>query len=415
MPELHRLINIFFLSAAATGLPVGDTCISQYPLARHVVPLYRTALASAGNFEADIQIGAQTVRATVDTGSSDTWFMTQGTQCLNAFQPTSSANCGYNGTPLAHSPSFEPLPHEHLNLSYGIGDRIIAVPGSEHIVFGGIDVPKQLIGRAKTAATTYVGHATGLIGLAYPILTNLYPGNDPSTDVPCSDAVGANDTGCNIQHYSPLLSTVFKDGLTPPIFAFAISRSAPHGGLMTIGGIPDIHDPKINISSQSMVATVPIEKPNNLQHHVWYLITVEGLQYEGASETEGKGQYVVDSGTIQTLVGKEQAAKINALFDPPAVFSKKYNSYFVQCDAVAPELGVNIGGETFMFNKKDLILDLGPEFGSTCESGIQVGTFTGDYPPILSSLFMRNVLAVFDVGKTEMTFASRPYYEENIE
>ena len=411
MENLWTFAIIVIFAGRITALPSFSTCANRYPRAKHSVPLYRSAPPALGNFEADITVGTQNVRAILDTGSSNTWFMQQGVQCLDpaTFEPISNDLCGFTGPRLMPSSSFEQV-DTHSNLTYGSGQSIIAVDGYDHILFGGIEIPKQEINLATMVVGKFTENVTGLVGLAYPFLTKAYPGNNPSADVACNDTVGASNTSCNEQHYSPLLSTIFAKGLTPPLFAFAISRSAPKAGVMTVGGLPDLHEPSINVTSQSVEAIVPIEKYDGLQHYSWFVITVDSLNYPGAAAGAGKGQWVVDSGTIQTLVGKEQARYINTLFNPPAQYNETLGLYLVECNATAPDFGVEIGGKFFNFNSKDMILS--GQGDTVCESAIQPSTTAGSYPPILGSTFFRNVLAVFDVGESQMTFASRVHYQE---
>ena len=46
-----------------------------------------------------------------------------------------------------------------------------------------------------------------------------------------------------------------------------------------------------------------------------------------------------------------------------------------------------------------------------CLSGVQDGGELGSGSFILGDVFLKNVLAVFDVGEVEMAFSSRVYYE----
>ena len=122
------------LAAGVHALPSLQRCTDRYPPAKHTIPLYRTTLSAGGNFEADITTGSQTVRAVLDTGSSNTWFMQTGFQCLSAEShiPISSDLCGFQGTSLAPSSSFQGVPNTHANLSYGSGESIVGMTGSPH-------------------------------------------------------------------------------------------------------------------------------------------------------------------------------------------------------------------------------------------------------------------------------------------
>lgn len=408
---------MFILAAAAmlavesVALPPSHSVARLYPRTKHTLPLYRTGSEYFGNFEANITLGSQNVTAIIDTGSSNSWFMAQGVLCFNSstLETIPDNLCGFNGPRIKPSTSFHEIPNHHTNMSFGSGERIIASVGFENISFGGFEVPKQEIALAKLASPGYDGSASGLLGLAYPAMTNIYPGDDPSTDVSCPIATGANMTGCNQKHYSPLLTTIFANSQLPSVFSLALGRGAPHAGVMAIGGVPDIHDPRVNITKASVQATVPIEKYDGTKDYTYYLTSVDAFHYAGAPIGAGKGQYIVDSGTVPVSIDKENAKRFSALYDPPGWYNETLALFLVQCNATAPKLSVEIAGRSFPFNPMELILE--GEDPDICAAGIQAGVSAPGFPPILGSVWLRSVLAVFDVGKTEMTFASRTHYQ----
>ena len=74
--------------------------------------------------------------------------------------------------------------------------------------------------------------------------------------------------------------------------------------------------------------------------------------------------------------------------------------------ATVPKVGVTISGKTFYINAADLIL--GVSFGDgRCITGIYDG---GQGPYILGDVFLKNVLAIFDVGASQMRFFARENY-----
>lgn len=421
MPSFISLIRFALLvgtSGVAARPPSQASSASRYPLAKHIIPLHPPWQQAVGNFLADITIGTQTVSAIMDTGSSDFWFWQQDTRCLDTatLEQVNQSECGYQGIPLTQSASmFQQIPNAHWNTSYLVGEQLGGPIGYANISFGGIEVPKQEIALADYVTTGLFpmgGNTSGIVGLAYPSLTEVFPGTDPSKDVSCGAYPGANNTGCNQGHYSPLLSTIFADGLSPPVFSFALSRSASTGGVMAVGGVPKIHDPKVNVTRDSAEVTVPIAKRQNLEVYAWYIANVTGFHYAGApAQGTGKGQYIVDTGTVQNILEQETAERVLALFDPPAWYNKTLNAYLVQCNATAPDLAVEMGGVIFKHNPKDLILDAGDDV-NFCMAGVRPPVQGSSGETILGSVFLRSVLAVFDVGKTQMTFASRVHYQE---
>lgn len=77
----------------------------------------------------------------------------------------------------------------------------------------------------------------------------------------------------------------------------------------------------------------------------------------------------------------------------------------MNCSAVAPKFGVYIGSQFFYINPLDMMLETGL-------AGICLGTErrAGGGLAVLGDVFLKNVLAVFDVGASEMRFATREDY-----
>jgi hypothetical protein len=227
----------------------------------------------------------------MDTGSSDTFVFSTTVNCTDSQTkaPVSQGQCGISGPRYNVDGSFVPISYMHLNASYGNGAAIDGRMGYTRIEFAGLAVPKQEI-----SAITYAswggfaeGNVSGLLGLAYASLTSAYPG-PAYPDV--SD--GCLNGTCGPISYSPFLQTLFDSGISKPVFSFAISRSNRSGGLMTLGGIPDLHDGQVNVTTGSFT-TIPI-KPLKQNSTVLgaYAIDVDSLVYTGASGAAGQGRYI---------------------------------------------------------------------------------------------------------------------------
>ena len=395
------------------ALPSRHCVEHKFPPSPYTIPLYPPLQdhISNGVFSADITVGSQTLRVALDTGSADIWLLTDNAKCTAAgtLQPVPLDQCGYAGPRYIPDGNFETIPDEHLNISYGIGSTINGPLGYAKLNFGGASVPKQEISAATYASVGRLpeGNVSGLLGLAYPGITNAFPGSDPSKDVLCTK--DTNAASCGPQTYSPFLTTVFNDNLTQPTFAFALSRSASSGGVMTLGGIPDVNAPSIN-ATHGVAVTVPIEFYSNATILLLYVVTVDAFEYTGAPPNAGQGQFIVDTGTSINILSPTEASAFNALFDPPAIIDDSTGFYTVLCNATVPELGVKIGGQTFHHNAADMIIPVTGGDG-VCLSAVQAFLTTVALP-IIGAAFLKNVLAVFDVGGNEMTFISRVYYED---
>lgn len=73
-----------------------------------------------------------------------------------------------------------------------------------------------------------------------------------------------------------------------------------------------------------------------------------------------------------------------------------------------PTFGVQIGNSTFYIPPEDLLRQAAKDpTGEWCRVGV---TDTNGPPYVLGVTFLSNVVAVFDVGKSEMRFAARKEY-----
>jgi hypothetical protein len=127
------------LNAVRRGLPVADL---------HKLPKRQAGsspLTSLGGIEylIDITFGTEDVQVILDTGSSDTWLIQKGFTCTDANGNTQSAatcNFGpvYNGT-------ITQTPNENFQISYGDGEFVNGIIGTQDVTLAGITVPKQTV------------------------------------------------------------------------------------------------------------------------------------------------------------------------------------------------------------------------------------------------------------------------------
>lgn len=161
----------------------------------------------------------------IDTGSSDTWAVQKDFHCIDysgEFLPQES--CGFGAT---YPESFQyglTDPPSHMFIQYGDGEVVTGPMGFSDITVGNITVKKQQVCLANTTYWYGNNYTSGLMGLAFPALTNAYFG-DP-TD---------HDFGNQIQ-YSPLFTSMVNQGLIDPVFSIAIDRNAS-SGMIAFGGV----------------------------------------------------------------------------------------------------------------------------------------------------------------------------------
>lgn len=321
----------------------------------------------------------------------------------------SEAACGLASTFTPDS-TFQQIPNENFNISYGDGEYLNGILGYDTVTLAGIQVSRQEIGLPYLAGWQGDNITSGLTGLAYPYITNAFNGTDPSADNVSSST--------SILPYSSIINTIFfVENLTESLFSLALSRDPTNqfgfGGYLTIGGTPDTSAPAVNATGD--FAAVPIEPlsavfPQAPDEFAFYIITIDGLVYGSFAPGSGESSvpFIVDSGTTLNYFPTADADQFNALFDPPAVYSADFGAYIVPCDATPPELGITIGGETFYHNPSDLVFNIG--LNDTCFSSVNDGGPAPNGTFILGDPFLKNVLAVFDVGDAQMAFSSRVYY-----
>lgn len=90
------------------------------------------------------------------------------------------------------------------------------------------------------------------------------------------------------------------------------------------------------------------------------------------------------------------------MFQPPGTFNSTTLAYSVACNAKAPWVAIKIDGVFFPIDKRDMI-QIDQDTAGLCQLGIA----RSSAPYFLGDTFLTNVVAVFDVGSSKLSFASR--------
>lgn len=361
-------------------------------------------------FLAPIKAGNQSFEVVIDTGSSDTWFVEGNFTCLD---PTTSMDIPQDQCEFGPSYSLSSTAHviadRNFNISYADGEFLNGAMLYENITLAGITVSQQEIGLVDYAAWYGDGTSSGLVGLAYASLTNQYPGTNPAAD----------QSGDYIP-YNPLFTTMYTRNQTSAVFSLALQRSGANtasskGGILAIGGIPNI--PHDRYFANASVAITGVDSASGAPEYQFYTITLDGWAFSNSSAAQfdvhgtssakrvpintSSTSVIVDSGTSLVYAPEDVTADVAALYNPPATFDEDYGLYIVDCGAVAPVFGVVVDTKVLYVDPVDLVIDEGD---GLCVTGVQSD---GGGLTILGDVFLRNVLAVFDVGAGEMRFAAR--------
>lgn len=122
-------------------------------------------------FATEIDISGQKFQVIVDTGSSDTWVVEKGFECVsvsNGSDVVAESVCAFGPTYTSGS-SFKQIPNEFFNITYGDGEFLNGVMGTNQITLAGIEVTQE-IALVNYAGWTGDGVTSGLTGLAFPAL-----------------------------------------------------------------------------------------------------------------------------------------------------------------------------------------------------------------------------------------------------
>jgi len=339
------------------------------------------------SYLAEVRAGGYRYALQIDTGSSDTWFVKDGFQCLV------SPHCNLGPAFRGEFPGGL-IEVEHLNISYGWeeGAFLNGLMGYSDLTVAGVTIPKQQIALVTLGAWTGDGISSGILGLGLPGLTGSFQGQTP-----------AEDGLQNLVNYNPVATTVTNQ-IGKHIFSLGLSRNESES-FLALGGVPK----DIKIGNYSRVAIEKMPKPFGGSDYFYYAFTPSSITWGNFTSHRNETslpQAIVDSGTTLNVFPYEIADSINKHYQPPATWSLTQGGWFVPCDAVPPSLGIEIAGETFWTDPSSMVLRqvIDPETGF-CATG--VGTMSGDVF-ILGDVFMQGLVTVFDIGKRmEMRFAKR--------
>ncbi|THV54286.1 hypothetical protein BGAL_0030g00180 [Botrytis galanthina] len=365
-----------------------------------------------------LEVEGQTYPVVIDTGSSDTWIVKPNFTCLDydTGAPTSQRACLF-GSGYAPSSGFKPIPNQHFNTTYASGENLKGKFGFVDVTLGGISVNTQ-IATVDTAAWLGDGTTSGLLGLAYPSITAAFNGT-----------TFENDNAETQLPYDPIFTTMYKKHLIPPIFSLALSRPSNRigkgNGYLALGGLPPI-------ASYGAWAVAPIQIVAIGEGYIqgalpWpqnqvYTLTPDNFIYPGSQRqkwnpkhwsplsmpsSSSQVQLFIDSGTTLIFLPNSISSALAALYKPPAVYNVDLFAYSVPCNAKVPYFAVVIGGVSFSVDPRDMVQDDNTGTGN-CVAGVSDGDPFDFYT--LGDVFLKNVVAVFDVGASQLKFRSRGFY-----
>ncbi|KAJ5751013.1 hypothetical protein N7533_008041 [Penicillium manginii] len=358
-------------------------------------------------FDTSMVIGNQTFQMLVDTGSSDTYVMRNGFDCINATSNLviPEADCLYKNKTYHNSRTHRHIPGQMFGIQYGAG-LASGEMAYEDVTLSGITVKGQKIGIANISNPMGDGVNSGLLGLAYPSITSAHPANHSSNETYWFDRLP----------YNPLVYTMYEKGLIDPYFSLALAHtpqnsSTAFGGYLTIGGLPPVnHSSEFTTVPVEILKDIPTSFTSGKRARSYWATTIREVKYGSSSESlttnSTSFQVFIDSGNYIQYLPSGVVEPINALFDPPAKYNADYGAYVVDCSAKAPQFGFTLGNQTFFHNGEDLIYQTGEGFCITNIASSEAVSLAGGITlNVIGVPFLKNVVAVHDFGKNEMRFA----------
>jgi Eukaryotic aspartyl protease len=409
------LLIVTLLSALSAALPNAEAIadpqfsantlhLERAPLSELTPALQKRASSGklfsvdGGNsFLTNIEFGSQTFKVVVDTGSSDTWLIGTGYTCLDSQGNKVPENTcdfakayAYKQDTTLSQDSTEA--GENFELRYGDGEYLTGFLATDKVTLAGVSFQTE-VGICTQGYWNGDGQSSGLVGLAFPVLTSAYYGTNPSKDGPDNKA-----------QYNSIMYQLFEtNGYTPAMFSMALSRDnagTGYGGSLTIGGVPNLSDPRVNAKANYAYANFEITPSISKMYYSYYTITVDTVTFGSGNKKQSDSKqrlYTIDSGTSLIYLPSILAKAYNSLWSQPATFHPKTGEYYVPCDATVPPFSVTISRQVFTINPRDLLQH---NSDGTCLSTV-LDVLDGD-TLVLGDIFLKNVLAVFDWNNQRM-------------
>lgn len=396
-------------SAALSPLRRHDT--RSTPKQRNPAPMASTL--DGFWFDVQVQIDDQSFYLLVDTGSSDTWVAKTGYRCISKLNDTElpQDECGWAPT-FDEPEGFEYIQNQTFGVKYGTGISVGKM-ASANVTLAGITVPGQKVGIVESSTDQGDGLNSGILGLGYPNLTSAHHGLD-----------NANDTVSLLTNravYDPVFVTMYKKGLVDASwYSVAIERPRKNamtspGGWLGLGELPAIsHSSDWAVAAVEITEGIPDEYYDDGKPVITLMtLTVDSVTWGRGNTVKAslktnttKFQAVVDTGNPTNQLPAALATDINGAFTPPGQWCEDLGVYVVDCNATAPQVGVAIDGRTFWHQAEDLVRE--DATSGICYSTVSTAAEEDDISlNFLGDAFLRNVVAVFDLGKDEMRFAAR--------
>jgi hypothetical protein len=345
-----------------------------------------------------VTFGNQKLMLVLDTGSSDTWVAGTGIECKSR----SNRACK-SGPTYTKTSTFAPIPDQIFNASYSDGEYMSGIMATEMITVGHIAVKDQHFGLVNRARWNGDGFSSGILGLGFPSITRAYN----STNF---------KKGANVP-YDTLFVNMVRKKLVTPYFSIAFNRQGEPPGAFGLGGLPAAPTRYSSTFARTALQEFAFDKRPTPQYdnatvdYKIYAVTADGFTVgTPTSPMENiKAQVVIDSGSTRSYLPDQVIQEFYKAWSIPPKKDFLTSSYMVSCNSKPPKFGVKFNGTPIYFDPKDLIAPGCAGCADICVPTVQPSVDDGRRrtPAMLSQPFLKNVVAVFDIGAAEMRFHQR--------
>lgn len=147
---------------------------------------------------------------------------------------------------------------ENFNIEYGDGEFLTGVLGYENVTVAGLTVDHQEVALVNYSYWFGDSVTSGLMGLAYPLLTSAFEGTNTSADSLSTQV-----------EYDPIITTMIKENIIDPVFSLALDRNSD-SGYLALGGLPPVN-------YTGSFATTPILMVSSSSHHLVRVVGTRDL------------------------------------------------------------------------------------------------------------------------------------------
>ncbi|KIW08455.1 uncharacterized protein PV09_01358 [Verruconis gallopava] len=388
---LHRLPERYKQQAQHQAGPVNDQSKDKHrgssPIQNDNNIVYMTP----------VKVGGQSLQLVIDTGSSDTWLVSDPFQCKNDAQmPVEEDHCKF-GNRYERTATFEQDKQYTFSIAYADGERLKGIIGRETVAIGGITNKNTTIALAHEANWHGDGVSSGLFGLAFPTITHAMKGDRPT-------------------RYDPVFFSMYKKSLIAPVFSVALNRKNEGPGVLSLGGLP--YKRAAALRYEDDFAVVPMEKigmadkATGQMQYTLYVADADGFVV-GDGVYNFPAKMLVDTGTTMSSVPPTIMRAIEAAWSPPIWPPCTAKDICrIPCDSVPPKFAIVLGGKQVEIDAKDMVLthDKDQGGGRICALGVAPDESLasgGNGLSMIGGSFMKSILVVFDVGAAELRFAKR--------